>query len=262
MYEPKPTQLSIRLNADEKEAFNNYASHMQMTQRDAFLYLMQKHGNPSWGSADRSIDETVLRSHQQTQKKIDRLEKEITFLQKKLEEARNANPETVAPKMTARYRKMQEVIRFYFQLKQPPKSNHPPLPRYGYKRFMREISSKTRYMYPREEGNYVFFPEALLYGKSRSPVYFWVGRLENGQPCKCRVYEKWDYVGIRPTNDTYAVQKSRWFVSLRRATDGALDLLAALPLDIGEPNYESALDKLPSLDQRLADIEYRRKYGL
>lgn len=261
MHTPKTTQLSIRLNADEKAVFNRYASHMRMTQRDAFLYLMEKHGNPFQDSIDRLIDASVLRSHQQSQKKINKLTEEIANLQKQLERARNATPENAAPKMTARYRHLQELIKLYFNSLQPKPKASPPLPRYGYKRFVRKLSPTTRYTYPREEGCYIFLPEALLYGESHPPVYFWVGKLENGQPCKMRVYNKWDYSGISPTNDVYAIQGSRWLVSLRKSADGAMDLIVAFPLNSNQTHCGNTSTKTP-LDQRLCNIENRRKPGL
>ena len=253
-------QLSIRLTAEEKEAFNRYASRMQMTQRDAFMYLLHKYENPSRSSPDWKTDNTVLQVQQQSQKTIDKFTEEIANLQKKLEQAKNANPENAAPKMTARYRHTQELIKLWYELLQFKPKDSPTLPRYGYKRFTRKLSPATRYLYPSEEGCYVFFPEALLYGKSRSPVNFWVGRLEDGQPCKLRVYEKWDYVGIRPSNDTYALKGSRWLVSLRKAADGAMDLIAALPLSNNQVHYEDTSTKM-SLAQRIADIEHRKKSG-
>lgn len=255
----KTTQLSIRLNADEKAAFNRYATHMRMTQRDAFMYLLHKYENPSRGSPDWNADNTVLQVQQQSQETIDKLTKEIENLQKKLEQAKNANPENAAPKMTARYHHLQELGNLYFVLQRPKTKGSPSLPRYGYKRFVRKLSPAIKYVYPTREGCYIFFPEALLYGESRPPVYFWVGRLENGQPCKIRICSRWDYFGVHPLNDTYALQGSRWLVSLRRAADGAMDLIAALPLDSVQSDHEGTTAKVPSLDQRIADIEHRRK---
>ncbi len=252
-------QLSIRLTAEEKETFNRYASRMRMTQRDAFMYLLKKHENPSWGSTEWTVDRSILRAQQRAQEKIDKLADEITSLQKKLEDARTANPENAAPKMTTRYRNLQELIKLYFASLQSNTKRTSPLPRYGYKRFTRELSPTTRCTYPEQEGNYIFFPTALLYGESRPPVYFWVGQLENGQWCKMRVYQKWDYFGIYPKHDFYAVQGSRWLVSLRRAADGAMDLIAALPLDSVHSDCEDTSTKAPSLVQRIADIEHRRK---
>lgn len=254
------TQLSIRLTAEEKETFNIYASRMQMTQRDAFMYLLKKHENPSQDSNEWTMDKSVLRAQQRAQEKIDKLEKEIASLQKKLEQARNANPENAAPKMTARYRHLQEVGKLYFNLLQPETKDSSALPRYGYKRFTRKLSPTIKYVYPKQESCYVFYPKALLYGESRPPVYFWVGRLENGQPCKMRICSRWDYFGVHPLNDAYALQGSRWLVSLRKAADGAMDLIAALPLNGDQIHHNSPSVKTP-LDLRIADIEHRRKYG-
>lgn len=217
--------------------------------------------NKARGSTDWSIDNSLLRSQQQSQKKINKFTEEIANLQKQLERARNANPENAAPKMTARYRHLQELAKLYFNLLHFKAKDSPPLPRYGYKRFTRKLSPATRYTYPSEEGCYVFLPEALLYGESQPPVYFGVGKLENGQPCKMRVYNKWDYWGIYPTNDTYALQGSRWLVSLRRAADGAMDLIAALPLNSDQTHCGNTSAKTP-LEQRIADIENRRKSRL
>ena len=174
----------------------------------------------------------------------------------KLEQALNANPENAAPKMTVRYKNVQDLVQMFFQMKTPTKGIALPLPRLGYKRFVRSLPSGVSYGYP-EEGTYVFCPEVLLYGDARPPVVFWLGRMDDGSLCKIRVYEKWEFVGVSPMQERYSVQGMTWLVSVRRSSDGAMDLIAALPLGVKASSNEKTADKKTPLAQRIADIEKR-----
>lgn len=175
------------------------------------------------------------------------------MLEKKLAQAKTENPESAAPKMTARYQGIQEFLEKYFKKQSPPGGESRPLPRWGYKRFMQSLQSEMKYDYPQDEGIYVFEPQAILYGEARPPVRFWVGLLEEGSLCKLRIYEKWDYVGVSPGHKDYAVQGMRWLIQVRRAADGAMDLVAAMPL--GKEERAMKRGTKVSLAQRIAEIE-------
>ncbi len=247
------TQLCIRLTLEEKTRLSDYAARMGMTQRDAVMYLLEKHGRPMWGTREWREDQHTLKSQRQAHKTIQRLKDEKEMLEAKLEKVKTENPEIVAPKMTARYRSMQEFLGKYFEKQSPSVGELRPLPRWGYKRFMRSLQPGMRYDYPQDEGIYVFEPQAILYGEARPPVRFWVGLLENGSFCKLRLYEKWDYVGVSPGHKDYAVQGMRWLIRVRRAADGAMDLVAAMPL--GKEERAMMRGTKVSLAQRIAEIE-------
>lgn len=252
----KTVQLCVRLSENEKQTFNRFAEKMNLTQRDALVYLLLRHGHSQFGSESWRADQSVLKSQKQSRKIIIRLEEELSMTKEKLEQALNANPENAAPKMTVRYKNVQDLVQMFFQMKTPTKGIALPLPRLGYKRFVRSLPSGVSYGYP-EEGTYVFCPEVLLYGDARPPVVFWLGRMDDGSLCKIRVYEKWEFVGVSPMQERYSVQGMTWLVSVRRSSDGAMDLIAALPLGVKASSNEKTADKKTPLAQRIADIEKR-----
>lgn len=250
-------QLCVRLSENEKQTFNRFAEKMELTQRDALVYLLRKYERPLFGSEDWLADQRTLKAQKQAEKKIKNLQEELSMTKEKLEQALNANPENLAPKMTARYKNVQDLVQLFFEMKAPAKGVAPELPKLNYKKFVRSLPSSVRYEYPEGEGVYVFYPEVILYGDARPPVIFWLGRMDDGSLRKLRVYEKWEFVGVSPMHGRFSVQGMAWLVSVRWSSDGAMDLIAALPLGVKASSNEKTADKKTPLAQRIIDIESR-----
>lgn len=246
------TQLSIRLEQEEKRAFAAYAERMKLTQRDAFMHLLRKHSNDL---TNRNEDKFMLKTQRQREKVIGKLREDNDKLRKQIEIMKITTPESTAPKMTQRYRDVQAGIRDYFARQGLEGRLASPLPRYGYKRFMRNLSAGVCYDYIRNEELFVFRPKAILYGDAKPAVHFWIGRSESGGQCKIRIYTKADFVGVSPLSDKYAKQGVTWLVKTRTATDGAEDLIFALPflspIDKALPFQQEIFVK-PSLTDQIA----------
>lgn len=76
------TQLSIRLEQEEKRAFVAYAERMEMTQRDAFVHMLRKHSNDL---SNKNEDKFMLKTQRQREKEIDKLREDNDKLRKQIE---------------------------------------------------------------------------------------------------------------------------------------------------------------------------------
>lgn len=118
------------------------------------------------------------------------------------------------------------------------------------------------YNYPEKEGFYLIRLEAILWGNHKS--CFYAATCSDGNRYKFRYYTKDWFVGVPPRGSGYEEQDSLWLVGCKRAADGAMDLIAAMPFPnrkiydcAQKSNMDIRLEKpqKPSLENRLADIE-------
>ena len=242
------TKLTVRLAPEEKEAFAAFAMSLGLTQRNALLYLMRLHSG-----SGQSVDDAVLKTQQRLSRAASKLQEENHRLRKQIERLK-ASPENLAPKMTQRFREAQAGIEAYFH-DIVPQPQGDPLPRMGYKRFQKTYSAPHRFDYRKFFDVYTFTPVAILYGYANPPVHFWVGRTEDGTPCKIRVYEKLDFCGMSPLHPKFSISGVQWLIRTRTAADGAEDLVFALPIIAApksKPAHPAAADRKPSLDEKIA----------
>ena len=109
----------------------------------------------------------------------------------------------------------------------------------------------------------MIYLEHLVYGKPSSPPTFVLGRTENQERIKLRWYPKKEFLGIWPRNERFAKRDSKWLMGYLPAQDGAVDLVAAIPMEsvgICEEKNHIAKRKVPSLDEMLMNAEHKKKF--
>lgn len=254
---PNTTKLTMRLAIPEIEAFRTLCQRLDMTQRDALMYLIQLHSG-----SDCLVEVDVLRKHQHLRRQIDKLQAENAKLLRRIERLQQT-PEALAPRMTQRLQQAQADLNTYCQAMSPPQGAS--LPCMSYTRYGRLYPELHHYAYHAHDDAFVFTPNAILYGVARPPVQFWIGWSAKGEPCKIRIYHKHDHLGISPLHHKYAVIGVKWLIRTRTAADGAEDLIFAMPFPAGDgtpiieptsPNANDLTAKLP-LAQRIAAAERR-----
>ena len=121
------------------------------------------------------------------------------------------------------------------------------------------------YSYPSGSGCDYFTPEHLVYGKGVAACLFVLGRTASGERIKLRWYDRDSYVGSTFKRSAHAYKDTLWLVGYTTANDGAVDLVAAIPLGNDEPAAlrESTPDtrplEHPSFSDIIKDAEAKKK---
>lgn len=224
MKEKQPTadqRMSMRVMERDKERFRNYCSSYHLRQADGFSRLLSQ--------AATEPGEDILR----LSKQLKEAEQKNAALQKKNQQmyALMAMPGNSQPERNARDALMlvKQAVGQYLDLMQPQGEVYrQPIKPMRYDRLRRTFPNIRAYQYPEEERAYVVEVEALAWGKSRLPVLFAFGKAEDGAYLKFRYYPKKEFVGYSLRD--YAQTGSVWMLAGKKALDGAVDLMAALPL--------------------------------
>ena len=251
-----PTEnLSVRLTPGEKDAFHNLAAALRLSQRDTVLYLINKQNAVRLGSEHWRMDQLIGRTIAHYEKKIQDLKEKNEKLKSKLD---RLNPQASSSMQTEKIAFIQKGLRSYFQLFSSS-TNDRLLPRGNYRRFTRALPKNIRYDYPPSEGYMAFWPERILWGKSKPPVCFILGTDVEGNRYKLRYYDKPYYAGPRINGDRFGFCDTCWYVGFRKAPDGAMDIVLSLPLNLQlqeKPTAQEKEEELPPLDSRIAEAQY------
>ena len=157
-------------------------------------------------------------------------------------------------------------VKQYIQLLFPQRVATRPVKSRSYKSFTRGLLPHEEFIYPEEEGFYVIRLQAVLWGNNKSCFYAGIGA--DGKHYRFRYFAKEWFAGIPPRGSGYEEQDSFWLMGCKKASDGAMDLVAAFPLPgVGEDeivpkndhNIQPECPPKPSLVDRLSDIERRTK---
>lgn len=91
----------------------------------------------------------------------------------------------------------------------------------------------------------------LVMGKGRYAPLFVLGHTPEGERIKLRWYPKPERVWIYPRSDRYAYEGAEWLVGYIEAQDGAVDLLAVIPMESRGKDAKAGEGAFPSLESRI-----------
>jgi len=250
-------QLNVSVYEDEKALFDAYCKKIGSSRRDAFGMLLESATTKTTEKYEQAIVKKEKKNEVLTQK-IEKLEHKLALATGK----ELPKKELWASRM---YPVMLDGIKRYIRLLFPPKeaAAHPIQSR-PYKGFSKPLLPHEEFVYPETEGFYLMQLQAVLWGKNRS--CFYVGIDSKGRRYRMRYYDKDWFVGISPRGSGYDEQDSIWLCGVVKAADGAMDLVAAMPLPHIKRNLPAPKDgkdrpadqqKKPALVDRIADIEGR-----
>ncbi len=238
---PKP-KLSIRVDKQDKDIFMELKHVLGVTQREVFHLLLDGVVAESSGSY-----KTLIRGQKNH---ILDLEQEIQNLRNQLAEERMSKKKdqriqeilSHAKTVVSSYlRRQMEGIYYVEDPLRPvrkPQNNIHDFP------------------YPTESGQAIIQLEEIIYGSSTGMVFV-LGWTEDGKSIKLRHYGKREFLGSDPRVSDYAVRGTWWQVHHRLDKDGAVDLMAALPLP---PKSERVPEKTKTaLDAVIDEIEQRKE---
>ncbi len=248
-------QLNIAVSEADKDLFRTYCRHLGIGQREAFGLLLDHVTNDKTGRYENVIRNKEAIINKQAQE-IGKLEHKLAI----------ANGEALPKKelwASAMVPFMIVGIKQYVQLLFPPRETVNPIKSRPYKGFMKNIPLNEEYDYPEKEGFYIIKLQAVLWGNNKS--CFYVGVSLDGKHYRFRYYARDWFMGIPPRGSGYEESDSLWLMGCKKAIDGAMDLVASLPLLMVQPNKskdkeltETECLRKPSLADRITDVVGRK----
>lgn len=208
-------QLNLRVRQDVMDGFKIFCEERSLTQSDALrLLLLSQENCNSQALADSIQRDLTIRDAQ-----ISALQTSLHMAKEKLA----LSSQNVLISIIGQTVYQDLSLRSF----NPPLSPLSPL---SFRR-AKQILDFSAYSYPGEAGSCYLVLDALVYGRGRQPALFVLGHAQDGTLIKLRWYPKKGFVGISPRSSIHAYRGSIWSVGYTVAKDGALDLIAAIPID-------------------------------
>jgi len=242
-------QMNVRLRKRDKERFEKFCKDGAMNQREGFTVLL-----------DRIVASTeypeLCALLQERDRKRATLEQENQKLKTNLETWVSCGKSQRELVLENKLTFLNNGIRQYLQIVFPDSERKSTLPEVSYRRFIRGLLWEEKPQYPKEACFMVLQMEAVLWGKPPNRAYFLVGFGEDGQRYKLRCYPKSDYTGLFLRESGYAISGALWYVGCRKSEDGAMDLIAAFPLQVEKEDHKS------NQESNFTVLEKNRKQSL
>lgn len=240
-------QLNIRTDHATKERFMEFCSQMGVNQRQGFELLLDH---------EKEVEQTnalqILTEYQNKMKKLEKENEDLRIKYRKLQKEQTPTSELWARSYVEF---LKNGISFYLNAILKPAAKWPPLKRYSYNAYRDRYLNGQTCSYPEQEGFFVATLEAVLWSNSGTKACFLIWKDLNGVQRKLRYYPKKHYMGRSFLDDLYAFEGARWILGALRAKDGAMELVAGLPLIQVEKTVEKKNSKKSSLADRIALIE-------
>lgn len=216
--EDKKCTLSVRLKESEKQQFLRFCKRKKITQKQGFSLLLdyaENDGNTKQLHAILAEKDAQIYKLKQENKLI-QTRKVMQEVKKGIEDHTSF---------------LKEGLKQYLGELFASDIKTEPLKVISYRRYMREKEPSIEYVYPETDGFMCIKLEALLWGMSRKRALFVLGITENGSHIRLRYYPKDEFLGYPLYGCPYAYKGARWFVGFRQSKDGAMNLVAAFPLE-------------------------------
>ena len=251
------TQMNMRVEEHVADIFRMFCQKQNLTQNAAMQILL---------SEDDNSRAEVIRSLQKENAALNEV------IRKLKEDNKQIRSEDYQQKLALfKQRKdwifvMRQLLNFFIanRNEDPVDKEREDLKPVSFK-FAKENLFFKNFAYPSECGCEIICLEYLVYGKGMAPPVFLLGYTENQERIKLRWYPKKDFLGIWPKDKRFAKQDSKWLMGYLPAQDGAVDLVAAIPLESllfkGErldKKQTGGVNEFRSLASILADAERRK----
>lgn len=238
---PKP-KLSIRVDEQDKKLFHELKRGLNVTQRETFHLLLD-----GMVLADDGTYKPLVR---QQEHRIYELEQELQTVKNELTEEHMNKKHDLQKKeilihaKTVAGKYIKQIMQGVYYLEKPLRPQR------------KGKNSIHDFPYPTESGYTVMQLDEMIYGSSTGLVFV-LGWTEDEKPIKLRHYGLRDFLGSDPRFSDYAVRGSWWQVHYRVSKDGAVDLMAALPLPPKALPTESQEKPKTDLKEMIQEIENR-----
>ena len=244
---PLTERLSIRLNGPEHRAFLDYCDEHGLSQREGLQMLLS-------GASDDGKYKRTLAMEQNY--RIKKMEEEIARLQK----VPRSIPEYDNLKEAFRFAK-QGVLRYIDTHAEKPPIIEKPMGCTQWEEMQRTIPQNREYVYPQQDGDFVFRLEMMCYGHGDySAVFFWGVNCDTGKPIRLRYYLERFYCGVNPHNSNFFVKGMYFLVGCRRLFPDVTELVTAFPLlerYMEEQQNHEGEEPAEGVEALIADAQWR-----
>ena len=232
--EQQTARLSIRLTPAEYNQFGRISRQHNLTYREALLAMMTGFGGGELSS-----------------RLIQRQKEQIKRQQEGLKNAQSSRMIQTDERRKKALEFCQQGVRRYIDLVCDKPACRPEC--LSWNQAVRAYPERKLYLYPTEDGFFLFSLEWMCYGKGARPAIFLYGTdLDRHKRVMLRFYAKPEYCGVQPPHSGYFVKGMQFLVGCKTADSGAVDLMAAFPV-----MWKRGKSEEPSLDDVLNGA-YRR----
>lgn len=249
---PELKQMNLRVREDVMEAFRLFCKEHGMTQSEGLRALLLQSGC----AEGYGMVESVKRDMQRKDDEIAELKEENGKLRGKRDSGFYHCVKWADV--------VRELLDHILDKTEPTDTETEPLKA---NRFGESAKLFHAHQYPEMSGTCHLKVEAFIYGNSergRKAALFVLGTTPDGRKIKLRWYPKKEFIGVYPHSRQYAYEGSEWLMGYIAAESGAVDLIAAIPVDMlpkkekdNCPNIAS--ERKSALDQQIFGAERRKR---
>ena len=241
------SRLSIRIKADEYDAFVQFCNRNTFTQREGFAALLSF-------ATEKDLTGTIIQEHKDT---IAALKSQIAKLNQ-------------LPRGTKADQRLKDLLSFYqtgimqyIDQFIPTQKNLTPASCYRWNKLSEILPDRKEYHYPQDSQFFLFRFELMCYGHSQrnnAPIFLFGRDLLRDTPVILRYYAKAHFLGVQPPHSPY-FNCGTIFLAGCRVAEGVADLYAALPisLQVDSALNEPKINDLRSFDDILSDAINRTR---
>lgn len=216
-------QINIRLRADVMEWFRTFCCEEHLTQSEGLHQLLLSRQEQL---KDRKED-MFVRELRKRNRRIQELEEE----NKRLKERRQEKSTALRQQRDNWIEMVRQLVRHVLGEKDNSEEVTRRLaPQYRYYKIKDWLSLRT-YPYPKESGSCIMILEMFVRGDGNRAPLFILGHTPDGEKIRVRWYPKAEQVGLSPRSKRYTYEGAQWLIGYVQAKDGAMDLLALLPIE-------------------------------
>lgn len=246
------TQLNLRVSRQTADSFRVYCKTQGLTQNQALATLLSQTVHDGYESAEESLSSEVKRYKEMADDYKAKYDNLCCTQERK---------EQTAWRRCRDWAKVvKEMLTFVAEFRDRPEQS--PM-KVGRVKKYPEKKTFQQYQYPKGAGCIVVRLDSLMYSNSRHPALFVLVHSGNNL-LKFRWYPDERFLGIPPRSTGYAYPDALWLFGYMPSTDGATQLIAAIPLESIHPTkkIDAALcnmHEISNLDMVIADAERRKK---
>lgn len=228
------TQLNLRVREDVVQNFRRFCRENDITQSEGLRILLVS----AKGSSRCDMALSMQRELKRQEQCLRMMEANNKELRIQLKSAAQTNSKKLK-EWAAVMRKLLDSIA---EAVPHAELTNPKLKVQSFHVAKKSVDFK-KYQYPAGSNLCTVRLDALVYGKGLTPPIFVLGHTLEGIPIKLRWYPKAEWVGFPPKATMYACKDAKWLMGYLPAKDGAMDLIASVPIEGLQVKVESSSEQ-------------------